>query len=767
MSKTKKIIALTGNPNTGKTTLFNALTGSNQKIGNWPGVTIEKKTGVFSLGDQTVEAVDLPGTYALSAYSEDERVACDYLMSDEADLIINIIDASNLQRNLFLTVHLIEMKKPQLLIVNMLDLALKKDIFIDTAKLAKELGIPVIAICAHRKEGIDDARKAIEKALQTPCVSERTLHYPDVVEAAIDRWVPKLRGVSETLDAAPLWVAVKLLEKDPRLMEKVFKPEAGNLNKDELDNDIAEIEKTLGVSPDIILAEYKYEFIHNTTSGAINKREQGASVTEKIDRIVMNRFLGIPLFIGVMYLVFWCTMNVGGAFIDFFDQFFGVIFVDGFAELLTRLRTPQWLIAILAAGTGAGIQTVSTFIPIIFMLFFVLSLLEDSGYMARAAFVMDRFMRSIGLPGKAFLPMLLGFGCTIPAVMATRTLENEKDKFLTIFMSPLMSCGARLPVYALFAAAFFPHHSGPIVFSIYLTGIVIAVGTGLFLRKTLFKGDTSHFVMELPPYHFPRMKHIIRLSLSLLSGFVIRAGQIIIIVVTILGFLNSFGIDGSMGNEDSDNSVLASVGKWLTPVFTPMGVEKENWPATVAILTGLFAKEAVVGTLSGLYSQMAVEEESSFDFFGGLTGAFHSIPENLGSVFTGIADSLGFNDVDGAAFAEEPETDESIYGTMRQFFSGGPLQAYAYLLFILIYFPCVAALGVIIKEVGKGWGWIVVLYLTVLGWIISTLFYQIALGHQTLWIIVALALLGLIYVFFRFAAKRWKKLSDGKETAGF
>jgi len=463
-----------------------------------------------------------------------------------------------------------------------------------------------------------------------------------------------------------------------------------------------------------------------------------------------------------MYLVFWVTVNVGGAFIDFFDILFATIFVDGAGALLGSIGAPAWLITLLAGGVGAGIQTVATFIPIIFTMFLMLSLLEDSGYMARAAFVMDRFMRWIGLPGKSFVPMIVGFGCTIPAVLATRTLENRKDRFMTVFMIPLMSCGARLPVYALFAAAFFPAAVGAVVFSIYFAGIVLAILTGLLLKKTLFKGEASSFVMELPPYHAPRLRHIMLHTWFRLKVFMKRAGVVIVLVVLALGFLNSLGSDGSFGNEDSRNSVLAGIGRAVTPIFRPLGIEEDNWPATVAVFTGMFAKEAVVGTLNGLYGQLDAAavgnggQEKPFSFLGGIGEALASVPQGLAGIFTALRDPLGAGMVSGdeAAVAGEVEAEQRVFDSLRRHFSYGGAQAYAYLLFILVYFPCVAALAAILREIGAGYGLLAVAYLTVLAWIVSTLFFQIAVAHDPLWIGVALGMLAGIYGLFLLIGRR-------------
>ena len=535
-----------------------------------------------------------------------------------------------------------------------------------------------------------------------------------------------------------------MVEGDEWIAEIVAHAEL--ISKDEVASTRRELVERAGEELDIIAADARYGFIHGVAKDVVERKATRQSVTDRIDRVVMNRFLGIPIFLVAMYLVFWVTITVGGAFIDFFDIAFGAIFVDGLGSLMDGVGAPTWLTGIVAGGVGAGIQTVATFVPIIFMMFFMLSLLEDSGYMARAAFVMDRLMRWIGLPGKSFVPLLVGFGCTVPAISATRTLETKKDRYMTVFMAPFMSCGARLPVYALFAAAFFPVAGGSVVFGLYILGVVLAILTGVLLKHTLFRGEYSHFVMELPPYHAPRLRAILSLSWMRLKTFVKRAGITITAVVTVLAVLNSLGTDGSFGNEDTEQSVLAGIGRTITPVFAPMGIEEENWPATVGLFTGLFAKEAVVGTLSALYAQNAEAEagdggEDPFDFLGAIGEAFASIPEALMGVGGGLSDPLGVGILgeDDQALSEELEFDMGLFARMRQMFNVH--SALAYLVFVLIYFPCVAAFGAAVQEIGRGYGWLLAGYLTVLAYVVATLYYQFTTGPSVVivgWCVAAL-----------------------------
>lgn len=764
-----KQVALVGNPNCGKTTLFNGLTGGKQTIGNWPGVTVEKKEGLLKTKDEKINVVDLPGIYSLAAHSEDEKVARDYILSGEPDLIINILDSTNLERNLYLTTQLIEMQKPMLILLNRADLAKKQNIEINSKLMSADLDCKVIDISALDKKDIELTRNFIIEILNSKeKIANTKIGYPDELESFISKYSKNLTKLSKKIGANERWIATKILEEDQWVLDQVYENKC--IEKSVLKEEIEKIESVLDESVDVIVADYRYGYIYGLVKQTVKKHALRKKFSDVIDKFVLNRLLGVPVFLGIMYLVFWTVMNIGGAFIDFFDIFFGTIFVDGFAELLTSIGTPEWMITIFANGVGAGIQTVATFVPIIFMMFLMLSILEDSGYMARAAFVMDKLMRFIGLPGKSFVSMIVGFGCTVPGVMATRTLENKRDRMLTVFMTPFMSCGARLPVYVLFAAAFFPKNSGNMVFSLYLVGILMAILTGLLLKKTLFKGEASHFVMELPAYNLPRVKHIFIHTWSKLKSFIFKAGAVIIIIVTILGSLNSFGTDGTFGNEDSDKSVLSAIGKTITPIFKPMGIDENNWPASVALFTGIFAKEAVVGTLNSLYSQNeAAEEESKTEFSltKGLGEAFNTIPANLSGIGEGLADPLGVglvSETDKDKISDDIGADKGIFALMNKYFSKGPAQAYAYLLFILLYFPCVAAFAAVVREIGQKLAWLLAGYVTLIGWVVSTLFYQLTTGYQFEWIAFSIILIGFIITGLNLLAKRTVQLASIRKS---
>jgi ferrous iron transport protein B len=714
------IVGVVGNPNCGKTTLFNALTGSKQHVGNWPGVTVEKKTGEYFFADTHIELVDLPGTYSLESADDsvslDEKVARDYVASRTADLIINIVDASNIERNLYLTSQLIEMRVPMILVLNMIDVVKQRGIKIDTHFLAEQLGCPVIAISASAKHGIPLLQTAINQAVIAKPIPNVDINYHPALEQAIAELLPQVAEIARQYPCDTRWLALRLLEDDT-----LAKAIAGDDLLPVTKQLQARVEQQTDDEIDILAADARYGFVHQITQDAVCKlNEISRHGTERIDSVVLNRFLGIPIFLLVMYAMFMFTINIGSAFVDFFDQAVGALLVDGLGELLAQIDTPEWLLVLITKGIGGGIQVVATFIPIVGFLFLFLSALEDSGYMARAAFVMDRFMRLLGLPGKSFVPMIVGFGCNVPAIMATRTLENQRDRILTNLMNPFMSCGARLPVYALFAAAFFPVGGQNIVFGLYVLGIVIAVLTGLIMRHTLFKGEATPFIMELPAYHLPTLRGVCLRTWDRLHGFLTNAGKVIVPMVLVLNFLNALGTDGSFGQENSDKSVLSEIGRSLTPAFEPMGIRDDNWAATVGIFTGVLAKEAVVGTLNALYSQQAnaSTQAEAFELKNALLAAVQTIPDNLRAVADRLLDPLGLSTA-----TEEQAANTATFAAMQRSFDGRA-GAFAYLLFILLYAPCVAATAAIYRETNRNWTIFVVLWTTGIAYMSATIFYQ-------------------------------------------
>ena len=722
-------VGVVGNPNCGKTTLFNVLTGAKQHVGNWPGVTVDRKEGYYHYHDHDVTLVDLPGIYSLDIVSDssslDEHIAQNYILSDQADLFINIIDGSNIERNLYLTTQLLEMQVPFIIVINMMDVATQQGIQIDVETLSSTLGVPVIPVSASHHQGIEKLKEAIDYAVKMQIIPNRPFSHVDMIEQAITQLEPQVAPYLKVKQHIR-WISLKLLEEDTTVV-----PEAKNTLKNTAKQLQLHIENKLQEDIDILVADGRYNYITRLVEAVVKRSHKISRTTsDKIDNVVLNRFLGIPIFLAIMYLMFMFTINLGSAFIDFFDILVGTVLVDGVAEFLTYLQWPEWLVVLLASGVGGGIQVVATFIPIVGFLFLFLSFLEDSGYMARAAFVMDRFMRFIGLPGKSFVPLIVGFGCNVPGIMATRTLENQRDRFLTVTMTPFMSCGARLPVYALFAAAFFPVGGQNLVFSLYLIGIAVAVLTGLIMKYTLLQGQSAPFVMELPNYHLPTMQSILLRTWDRLKNFIFRAGQVIVPMVVVLSFLNAWGTDGSFGEDNYESSMLSEIGRTLTPAFEPMGIHEDNWPATVGIFTGVLAKEAVVGTLDSIYSQLATSdiptEDTEFSLMAGIQEAFASVPENLMAMSNLLLDPLGLqigdmSDINTAA--EEQEVALGTYGAMVARFDG-QVGAFAYLLFILLYFPCAAATAAIYRETHFKWTLFVVSWTTGMAYLLATVFYQ-------------------------------------------
>lgn len=670
-----KKVALLGNPNCGKTTLFNLLTGGRQKVGNWPGVTVEKKAGFFSLEALDYELIDLPGVYSLSEDFKalDEKIAQEYLQQGESDLVINVIDASNIERSLVLTQQLLERDIPTLVVANMLDVAAQQGLIVNTRELSARLGVPVIDMVAARRIGIAELHLALA-AEEDSAKDEHLTKEPR--RSAMSADLSQQRIELEDEEAL-----VRRYSKSRQLLDGV-------------------VEVSLGAD----------------------------STSERIDALVLNRWLGFPLFLLMIYLMFAVAVNLGAVFIDFFDILFAAVLIDGSRWLLDSLGAPAMLSTLIADGLGGGITLVATFIPVIGFLYLCLSFLEDSGYLARAAFVVDRLMASIGLPGTAFVPLIVGFGCNVPAVMAARTLSRDSDRLMTIAMAPFMSCGARLTVYALFAAAFFPSNGQNIVFGLYLLGIGLAVFTGWVFRRQLFSDEISPSFQEMPAYHLPIARNIMITTWFRLRGFIVRAGKTIVAVVVALSFLNSIGSDFSFGNEDSERSLLSVIGKSITPVFTPMGIGEDNWPATVGLFTGMFAKEAIVGTLDALYSPEGPSPANSApDLSAALQEAVASIGSELFALGETFADPLGISigDVsDRESVAQAQEVKTETLNNMAQLFPSA-FAAFCYLVFVLLYAPCVAVLGAVAKEAGWPYMLLIFSWSTGLAYAVATTLYQI------------------------------------------
>ncbi len=681
MSKNNPVIALAGNPNVGKTTLFNALTGSHQTVGNWPGVTVERKEGFFIRNGRRYEVIDLPGIYSLTAGSPDELVARNFLVQKKPNLVINIVDASNLERNLYLTLQLMELKVPFLIVFSMLDIAAQNGVEIDFEHLKSHLNCPIQPLTLSRRfdpaELFQDIDACLAKA-PVP-VSPR---YDEVVEKHLDNLGNFLLRQSDEPawpDAwrkLPLdWIALKLLERDPW-----FHAELPQNWFDLVDREIRALEKHRNQASATALADDRYGFIRGLVKDVVrHKTKPGATFSDKLDSIVLSSVWGLPVFFAVMYLVFLLAVRASAPLIGWIGDGLNWLLVDQFDALLQGWSFPGWLSYLLANAIGGGIATIATFITPIFFIFLCLSLLEDSGYMARAAFIADKFMRRVGLPGKAFIPLLVGFGCTVPAIMATRTLESRRDRIFASLLTPFMSCGAKLPVYTYLAMLFFPRRADLAIFGLYFFGVLMGMLFALALKKTLFKTQPGNFVMELPAYHLPALNAIGMHTWHRLKDFILRAGRTILLVtvtVTILQGL-SFPVNGVHTN------ILELGGKMITPLFRPMGMAAGNWKASVALISGLFAKEAIVGTLQGLYPVAA------------------DIPGSFGGTASGIA----------------------------------------YLIFILLYSPCAASLAALHKEHGWHWSLFTFGYLTLLAWIVATVAYQLLAFNSLSWLWLGLCAL--------------------------
>jgi ferrous iron transport protein B len=707
-------IALIGNPNCGKTTLFNALTGAHQRVGNWPGVTVERKSGLYRHGDARIEVVDLPGIYSLLALNataaEDARIAREFLSSHEVDLIVNVVDAASLARGLYLTSQLLDLDTPVVLALNMMDVADRHGVHIDPYKLGQSLGCAVVPLVASRREGIGTLKDVIASALGATRPARRGLQ----LDAALETDIEAARRALVANDVArhTRFVAAAICEGDREVAERV----AGTAIP-------AAVDAQAGA-----ISVARYRAIDTLLLDAMRKTPVRRTITDLLDAVFLNRVLAFPLFFAVMYLMFLFTINVGSAFIDFFDLAGAALFVEGPRQVYASLGLPEWLSAFLADGVGGGVQLVGTFVPVIACLFLFLSFLEDSGYMGRAAFIVDRATRRLGLPGKSFVPLVVGFGCNVPSVMAARTLDRQPDRILTTLMAPYMSCGARLTVYALFAVAFFPTNGQNIVFALYLLGITVAIVSALLVRRYLLVHDVSTFVMELPAYHWPTLRGLALHTWHRLKGFILRAGKAIVAVVIVLNIVNSLGTDGSFGNQNTDKSMLSAIGKGLTPAFAPMGIEPENWPATVGIFTGVFAKEVVVGTLDALYSAgVNAGGEAPFSLVERLRAAWATVPANLALLADQVADPLGLDLGDLGDTAGQAAEQNVSLGTIAQMQSLFPsaLAALAYLVFILLYMPCVATVGAIVKELGAFWAAFSTLWSLVVAYSLAVVTFQL------------------------------------------
>jgi ferrous iron transport protein B len=688
-------LALVGFANSGKSTFFNALTGAKQQTGNWTGVTVAAKQQHFSFNNHQTLLSDLPGVSSLASRNQqgkDLSITQDFLKNENIDCLINVVDATQLKRQLYLTTQLLELGLPLLLVINKSDR--KEAQKVDTDVLSNELGCEVIIANSLDKDTLHKVEQAL---LKLPKASQR----------------PKKLIFSDS-------IVNKLGDKNSS--EVLLDLECGSCNEQgacqQTDKDAISIMQT------------RYEFIQQLLldvkeSLPRSKQVPVMSLSDRLDQVILHPWLGVPIFLGMMYLLFMFAINVGSAFIDFFDILAGGIFVDHPQAFLSSFDLPQWLLTLIE-GAGLGIQTVATFIPVIACLFIGLSILESSGYLARAAFVVDSAMQRIGLPGKAFVPLIVGFGCTVPAVMSARILDSERERITTIMMSPFMSCGARLPVYALFAAAFFPDSGQNLVFLLYLIGIAAALFTGFLLKHTVLMGKNSVNIMELPLYEMPKISYLVHRVWQRTRSFILGAGKTIVLVVCVLNFFNSLGTDGQFGHHDSQESVLSKSAQVVTPLLAPMGIKEDNWQASVGIITGLFAKEALVATFNSLYTDANAEAEALKSMSELWSDATDSIKENLLGIKADDPLGTDIGDVSNLhVAAEEQGVNEGTFTVMQAAFAG-KIGAFSYLLFILLYTPCAAAMGAIKSEVGTRWAAFAALWSFTLAYLAATFTYQVA-----------------------------------------
>jgi ferrous iron transport protein B len=703
----KMTIALAGNPNSGKTTLFNALTGMHQHVGNYPGVTVEKKEGELKYKDYDITVVDLPGTYSLTAHSIDEVVARNFVIEEKPDVVIDIIDSSNLERNLYLATQFMELGVPLVLAFNMSDIASKQGLEIDKVKLSELLGAPIVFTVATKKIGINELLDEVINLVEKKTTLRRTTPvYGKEVEEDIRKIEALLLKDKELIQKYPSrWLAVKLLEGDSEVIKKIKESEYSDQIIKQVEKSTAHLTNILGDAPEAIIADGRYGFISGACSEAVKRNyEVRHTISDRIDKVLINRILGLPIFLGVMWLVFKFTFAASAPLCDWLDKGMGWL-GDKIGGLLTEGSAIKSLVV---DGIIGGVGSVLSFVPIIFLLFLAMAFLEDSGYMARAAFIMDKLMHKIGLHGRSFIPMLLGFGCNLPAIMATRTIEDRKDRLVTILVNPFMSCGARLPVYTLFIGAFFSEKiAGNVLFSLYLLGIVVAIIMAKIFRRFLLKGPAAPFVMELPPYRVPTIKGLLIHMWERGAVYLKKAGTIIFAGCVLVWFLSNFPwnpqyskdydalieqakdnkemviqLENEKAAEKLEKSYAGKLGRAIAPVFRPLGFD--DWKVSVGLVGGFIAKEIIVGTLGTLHSIGKADEES----------------ESLRQ-----------------ALQNETRPDGS-----KMF---NPLVAYALMVFVLLYIPCVATIAVIKRETNS-WRWPIfaAFYTTLVAWLIAFIVYQ-------------------------------------------
>jgi len=661
------IFALVGNQNSGKTTLFNQLTGSNQHVGNFPGVTVERKEGIIR-GHKDTVIVDLPGIYSLSPYSNEEIITRDFIISSRPNCIINIVDATNIERNLYLSLQLIELNIPMVIALNMMDEVRSSGGTIKISEMQEELGVPVVPISASKNEGIDELIHVAIKTAESKILPKRQDFCSGAVHRTIHAVAHLIEDHAELINVSSKFAATKIVEGDQPLMDALKLTDA---EKASIDESVKEMENALGTDRKAAIADMRYAFIDKLCSRTVIKpkinRQHLRSI--KIDNILTNKYLSLPIFLAIMGLIFWLTFGVIGSFLsDLLGNTIDMI-CETARNTLTSGGFNPVMVSLVADGILAGVGSVLSFIPTIIVLFFFLSLLEDTGYMARVAFIMDKMLRRIGLSGRSFVPMLLGFGCSVPAIMATRTLPSDRDRKMTILLTPFMSCNAKLPIYGMFTLAFFPRYRALVMICLYVLGMLLGILSALIMNKTIFKGNPVPFIMELPNYRMPSAKSVALLLWDKAKDFITRAFTIIFVATLAIWFLQTFDLHFNVVADSSD-SILAGIGRLIAPLFAPTGFP--DWRASTSLITGFIAKEAVISSLAVL------------------TGAgVTALPEALAQIFT-------------------------------------PISAFSFLVFTLIYSPCVAAIAAVKREMGSAKAAAgVVLYQTAMAWAVAFIVFQV------------------------------------------
>ncbi len=705
-------IAVCGNPNTGKSTLINALAGAKLQVGNWPGVTVEKKEVLFKLNNHFLHFIDLPGAYSLTPFSLEEQITRDFLFLNRPDLLLCVVDSTNLERNLFFVIQLLELEIPLVVALNMYDEAQKLGYKINIKHLEELLGIKVVPTVATKGEGIEELKRAIIEVKEEGRIPKK-LSYGEDLELILAKVKDHLLKANPNLEKDLLnkGLLLKVLEGDKELLNK----SGLRYSEEEIKNYLEHIEKIHNQSLEDFITDIRYGIAHGIVKEVLTKPERiKLTLTERIDNIVLNRYLGIPIFLITMWFLFKISFDLSSPYVDFLDEAINSFVIKWVSLGMESLGSPEWLISLIGEGIIGGVGIVLSFFPVIGMVMLLITLLESSGYMARAAFLMDRIMKIFGVQGKAFIPMLMGFGCNVPAVYATRIIEQERERKLTAFLLPFMSCGARLPVYVVFVSAFFPASTGTVIFFLYILGIVVAIGVGIIGHKVVFKGKSSPFIMELPPYRFPTLRDLLTHTWLKLRHFVIKAGTWILLINILVWTL----LNLPWKPEKPEDSLLGKTGKVLAPIFAPLGFG--DWASASSLLAGSLAKEVVVSTMAQIYGGPEIEPKEEESLGKDLKKIAGTFLEKTQEAFTNLFSTLGVISLS----PETPEEAKGLLDKLKTHFT--PLSALSFMIFVLLYWPCFVYGIALVRELGslKFYGLAILLH-TSIAWLVAFTFYQV------------------------------------------